>query len=103
MLSSARPFESKSMVSVLRQVVNADAIRLHELVPRIPAALEAVVSRCLAKDCAERYQSAAEVASALKAVRDEMTHAVLPATATMEIFPERKLVPLRRLAIAAAT
>ncbi len=103
MLSSARPFESTSMVSVLRQVIHSDPIPLHELVPRIPAALEAVVSRCLAKDRAERYQSAAEVASALNAVRDEMTHAVLPATATMEIFPERKRVPLRRLAIAAAT
>ncbi len=39
-----------------------------ELCPELPAALAAVVSRCLRKDPAERYQSAREIASELRAL-----------------------------------
>lgn len=56
---------------------------LHEppspLPARIPASLQSIVRRSLAKDPRERYQSAAEVRSALEAVEAELTSGPLRA------------------------
>jgi serine/threonine protein kinase/regulator of sirC expression with transglutaminase-like and TPR domain len=49
----------------------AEPPRLRAANPDVPAALEAVVSRCLAAEPRERYASAAELAADLQAVADD--------------------------------
>jgi len=87
MLSKTRPFESTSMVSVLRRMIHSDPTPLRDVAPGAPAALEAVVLRCLAKDREDRYQSAAEVAADLEAARGEITRTDSTPTATMATDP----------------
>ncbi|HVV83444.1 MAG TPA: protein kinase [Kofleriaceae bacterium] len=53
-LSGSPPFPSDNFVVVLQQQLSSDPPRLSSLVPDVPAALDAIVWRCLDKDPAER-------------------------------------------------
>jgi len=101
LLSKARPFEATSAGGALRRILTSEPAPLHDIVPGIPAALEAIVSRCLEKEPAERYASAAEAASDLRQVLSSITQASSAPTATLVMPPARRGLPLRRIGIAA--
>lgn len=67
MLSGARPFISQSSVGILGQQLSKPAPSIAERAPGIavPPAAEQVVHKLLARESAERYQSAAELARAI--------------------------------------
>lgn len=52
------PFQATTIGALCAQIGNAEYPPLRQLNPSAPAAVEAVVSRCLKKNAAERYQSA---------------------------------------------
>jgi serine/threonine-protein kinase len=60
------PFRSDTRAEVVRQHLTHAPPALHTLRPDIPPDVEAVVQRALAKDPAERFASAGELAYALK-------------------------------------
>jgi len=65
MLTGRVPFTGEGYGEVLYKHVNATPPSLRELVPRLPAALEALVARAMAKDPNQRFQSMAELRAAL--------------------------------------
>ncbi|NNF58489.1 MAG: protein kinase [Rhodothermaceae bacterium] len=67
MLTGRRPFEGSYEAALLYTILNEapTPVRTHRA--EVPAALEAVVDRCLEKNPADRFQSAAEVEAALAA------------------------------------
>lgn len=69
MLTGRRPFEGQDSLAVMAQVLEADPPRPSAVVSSVPAALDAVVMRALAKDPAQRFQSARELRIALESVR----------------------------------
>ena len=58
LLSGRRAFGGDTMLDTLNAVVGSDP-------PPLDSPLYAIVKRCLAKDAAERFQSAAELTAAL--------------------------------------
>jgi serine/threonine-protein kinase len=60
------PFRGPSAVAVLRRVSDQQATPVRSLNPAVPAWLDAVITRLMAKDRAQRFQSAAEVAGLLE-------------------------------------
>ncbi len=64
LLSGERAFDGSSAFSIFDKVANHQPPRLSD-VADVPDALEAVVSRCLAKNPAERFETAAQLADAL--------------------------------------
>jgi serine/threonine protein kinase len=60
------PFRGETPLAVLRRVSDEAPTPVRKLNPAVPAWLEALISRLLAKDPAERFQSAAEVAALLE-------------------------------------
>jgi serine/threonine-protein kinase len=66
MLTRRWPFEADTMPELCLKVVSESPISLASLRPDAPAALVAVVERCLIKDPTQRYANAAELASALE-------------------------------------
>jgi len=87
------PFRGVTTLALLRQVSEQDPVLIRELNPEVPAWLEAVVLRLLAKDPAQRFQSAAEVAALLEGY---LAHLRQPITvAAPEVLPPPP-VPSRR-------
>ena len=80
------PFEADTAVALLLKHIHQPVPPLRELRPDLPLALEQVVTRALAKDPAERYQTAADLWQALAAV--PAPGELLPAST-----PKPELVP----------
>jgi hypothetical protein len=66
MCTGHAPYRAKSCVAVLRQVCEAEPASLRANRPELPAWLEGIVHRLHAKDPAERFQSATDVAALLE-------------------------------------
>jgi Tol biopolymer transport system component len=73
MLTGRRAFEAENSASVIAAILEREPPNLEEIGP---AGLQRVLRRCLAKDPAERWQSAADLKAAL-----EWTAEVVPQTA----------------------
>jgi serine/threonine-protein kinase len=73
MLTDQPPFRGELPAAIIHQHVNVPPRPPSELEPAIPAAVDALVLRMLAKDPAERPQAAAQVAAALRSSLDEPT------------------------------
>jgi hypothetical protein len=65
MLAGTPPFEGESAQSVLMKQATVDPVPIRQLRGDVPAALAAVIERTLAKDPADRYQTAEELSRAL--------------------------------------
>jgi serine/threonine-protein kinase len=65
MLAGVPPFDGESAQSILMKQATATAEPIRELRSEVPPALAAVVDRTLAKDPAERFQTAEELSQAL--------------------------------------
>src|SRR5262245_27270552 len=66
LLAGRPPFLVATTFDTLRQVVGAEPVRLRQLQPEVPRELETVCHRCLQKDPARRYASAAALAEDLR-------------------------------------
>ncbi len=66
MIRGSTPFDGGSMVETMHKVLNVDPPDLSVDDPSVPSMLSVVVRKALAKDPIYRFQSAAEMASALR-------------------------------------
>ena len=67
-LSGQRPFDARNYNALLVQILSATPRALHEIQPDVPAELERIVERALRKSPDDRFQSALELQTALRAV-----------------------------------
>jgi serine/threonine protein kinase len=90
MLSGRPPYESDSVMTMMMMHVQDPVPNLLELRPDVPAAIVAIIYRALSKEPAERYATAAEMASALRDVLGslENNNAAMPAAAPAETVLE---------------
>ena len=71
LLSGRRPFESDSITAEATAHVNAPVPSIAEICEGLPAELDAVFRQALAKDPAQRFETAAEFVAALRAALAE--------------------------------
>ena len=79
LLTGQKAFEGRSASSVMAAVLATKPRPIAELVPLTPPALERIVSRCLAKDPEDRWQTARDVAAELQWVTQGGSQVGLPA------------------------
>jgi serine/threonine protein kinase len=65
MTTGERPFEGSSLAAICAQILAARPLAPARLNPAIPADVERIILRCLAKDPADRFPSADELAAEL--------------------------------------
>jgi hypothetical protein len=86
MLTGRLPFTGEGFGEVMAQHLSSAPPTVRSLVPDVPPALEAIVSRAMAKDCADRFQTMAELRQALHAAaRGEAAAADEPAPPSMAL------------------
>ncbi len=71
MLSGHRPFAEKTSAATASAILTRDPAPLSTLRPDLPAELDRIVTKCLRKNPAERYQSAADLLIDLRALSEE--------------------------------
>ncbi len=69
MLTGISPFKSGSVPETLRRVLVEDPPPLESTVDRLPAGLEMVLRKALAKEADDRYETCSQMAEELKALR----------------------------------
>ncbi len=76
MVTGTRPYQHESKVTLLGMHVTAPIPRMRDRAPdlEIPASLDAIVSRLLAKEAAARFADAAELIRALEACEETTLH-----------------------------
>jgi serine/threonine-protein kinase len=100
MCTGVPPFRADTPVAVVRRVADDQPRPIRELNPEIPAWLEAIVERLHAKDPAERFASASELADLLGQC---LAHVQQPLTDVLPsgLIPAKKRPHRRRLEAAA--
>ncbi len=68
MLAGTRAFHEQSAAETMAAIARDDPPRLSQLATAVPAALERVVNRCLEKRPEDRFQSARDLAFALRSI-----------------------------------
>jgi eukaryotic-like serine/threonine-protein kinase len=100
MATGKRPFTGKSRASLIASILSVEPTPITQLRPVVPASLERVIVKCLAKDPDDRWQSASDVATQLRWISEDSNAGVVspakPASA------RRKWINLAALALAAA-
>jgi serine/threonine protein kinase len=71
MVSGQPPFKADSAMTLMMMHVNDPVPNPKDLNPDVPNALVSVINKALAKDPGDRYQSAAEMVSALRNAMDQ--------------------------------
>ncbi|HLK17644.1 MAG TPA: serine/threonine-protein kinase, partial [Bryobacteraceae bacterium] len=69
MVSGRRAFDGGSSISTLSSVLRDDVKPFADVAPETPPLLEAIISRCLAKDPNSRWQSMKEIEKALTSLK----------------------------------
>jgi eukaryotic-like serine/threonine-protein kinase len=83
-----RAFAGATKESYRQAVLHEPFIPVRELNPMVPAALEALIHRCLEKDRMQRYQEAAEARKNLKPIRHELSALAVSKTLVAERIAE---------------
>lgn len=63
------PFTGRSLISIAQDIANAEPPSPSRIRPELPVELDIIIERALAKDKERRYNSASELAAALKSLR----------------------------------
>ena len=90
------PFRAETPLAVLKRVCDDSPRSLREINPEIPAWLDAIIARLMAKDPSQRFQTATEVSDLLQRC---LAHVQQPATVPLpaDAVLERPLPGLARL------
>ncbi len=93
------PFRAETTMGVLRRVCDDTPRPIREVNPDLPDWLAAIINRLLAKNPADRYQTAEELADLLEPF---LAHVQQPSRFALPEFPERVAVTKRRISWAVA-
>ena len=85
MATGQKPFTGDSVTTLTFQVVFQDPARAHALIPGLPPDLDRILSRCLAKDPAQRYANCSELAADLETLRAGRPLAPMERTAALPV------------------
>ncbi len=92
LLSGKRPFNGDTITTLVYQILHQDPPPISEL-RAVPARLEVLLRRMLAKDRDERPAAAGEVARELAAIEGELTEETLSAPAGSVAYEATKILP----------
>jgi eukaryotic-like serine/threonine-protein kinase len=73
MLTGLKAFEGETPARVMSAILRDEPARVSSIVPVAPAALEALIHACLAKDPNDRWQNIGDVSRQLRHLRDMMS------------------------------
>jgi len=92
MITGINPFRRESRAATVAAILHDEPKPLRDLVPSVPFELERLVARCLRKNCERRLQSMADLAIALRDLKEESDSGQLAASTPTTAASKRKPV-----------
>jgi len=89
LVTGEKPFGGYTQIDVVSAITRREPIPPSELRRELPVAIESVILRCLRKDTDERYQTAQELAAALKNAAAMGTSVAPPPRERLSTLPSR--------------
>jgi serine/threonine protein kinase len=82
-LTMMKPFEGSTLQNLFFKIITEHPKSVTELMPGLPPALDRIVQKAMAKEPADRYGSALEMANELTAVRSKLSGPSYPASVSL--------------------
>lgn len=98
LLTGRRPFEAESITTVIYKIINEEPPHLSEVKKGLPVGFGHIITKALAKDPKERYQSCKELAADLHDL-DQLSDKTIAITMTKEKPAPIKKVKKRKLGL----
>jgi serine/threonine protein kinase/Tol biopolymer transport system component len=92
MCTGKPPFTGGTPVEIMTAILRHDPPPIAQINPRVPAAMEDVVRRCLEKKREDRFQSARDLAFTLETLSRNASQSP-SGTAPKEVLPRRRVLP----------
>ena len=102
MITGRAPFQGTSQASLTAAILTHEPPAISSRIPTTPTSLDRVVKKCLSKDPDERWQSANDLASALRWSADDSTTRHPAAGPTVSGGRPRTVMALAAVAVVAA-
>ena len=83
LLTQMKPFEGSTLQNLFFKIISEKPRRVSELMPGLPPALDRIVEKAMAKDPAERYANALDMANDLSAVRAKLSGPSYPESVSL--------------------
>ena len=106
MITGRRAFAGKNVLDTLHKIANSEPQPLAEVSDQIPADLQRIVRKCLAKEPSARYQTASDLAVDLRSLASEVEKGTaLPLGAVSTLLPQAAAAsaPKKSLGVAVAS
>jgi serine/threonine-protein kinase len=100
MTTGRRAFQGKSRISVMAAILEQDPAPASSVVATLPAGVDKVIRRCLAKDPDKRWQCAGDLRSEIEGIAESLAHpaAEVPKVPAAAAAPAAR-VPRRRVLV----
>ena len=92
-IGGTNPFCAKSFLETCDRILHQDPLPLRELNPKSPAELDRIVGKMLAKDPAQRYSTAADLAVDLRALELTLTQSEVRVFRDVRVPRKRRIMP----------
>ena len=92
MATGQLPFQGSTHSEVMREILSARPVPVHDLVPKVPLELDRIISKAMARRRGERYPGAEDLAVDLMSLGKSLESGTSPSYDELQ----RKLVPQRR-------
>ena len=102
-IAGSNPFRAKSFLETSDRILNHEQVPLCELNPKLPAEFDRIVGKMLAKDPAQRYSAAADLAVDLRALERTLTESGVRVIKQLPVARRRWAMPWGTLILAAAS
>ncbi len=100
-IAGSNPFRAKSLLETSDRILHHDQLPLRELNPKLPAEFDRIVGKMLAKDPAQRYSTAADLAVDLRALELTLTESGVRVIRQLPVARRRRALPWVALIVAA--
>src|SRR2546427_5402536 len=99
-IAGSNPFRAKSFLETSDRILHYDQLPLCELNPKLPAEFDRIVGKMLAKDPAQRYSTAADLAIDLRALERSLTESGVRIIRQLPVARRRRAMPWVALILA---
>src|SRR3954464_8532239 len=91
LLTGCKPFDSNTLQGLFYKILTEKPKPLRDVTPGLPSALDHIVEKAMAKDAAQRYQSALDMANDLSGVRAMLSGPSYPSSVSLSATVEHAI------------